>query len=504
LSFKIKYNEMSNVLRKALKIDITRALQGKTDDFSKKLSEIQQNAKNNRYNKGDAIELVPGVKVKFEGYQPSTDNVGFTSLDGRSKVTLTDLVEDFSVKFDVTPQGLPKIQDVNVKQRVADLEQKGYTPDQANVIATADAARVNNSALAKASDANEKVDAVVSPSAADSVNPDEVKKAISDNKTEIADEIDRASLNPTDAKNFLESNVFLGARRVAQAATGGKPVAPRLRRTTASKNLLESGTELTKRAEASATSPRVKKWFKRLGVFLGGAGILFLGAGLEDIIAACTEATIAAAADDHQQDQNGCWLIDSIALTETKVKLLTCGSFDVSTAMETCATQTYTGNNASTLTSCPDNTFNPCAKSSRSRATDQSVPLVPDVCDLYLYKDTAPAAVTGVTTKNACLDADGAALKDTQACSVYCSTENFNLPPHQTLVCRSLTYPEAYAHLLATIGIDPGEVFPPKDEEKKPPAGSTAAASGMSKPLIIAAAVLGSIALSLLVLYIVW
>jgi hypothetical protein len=494
---------MSKVFRNALKLNITDALEGKMDDLSKKISEIQQTK--NRLKIGDEIELAPGVKVKYAGSNPfEGGDVSFTSLDGNNTINLSDIISDFAIKFDATPNGLVKIEGVDVKALTSVYEQKGIPKDQASVIAVDEVSRVDNSQMMNSSKVTAKVDASVSPATVDSVKPAEVTSVITEKKGDVEIKIDTSSLNRTTATAFLESNLILDVARVGRKATGGTPVIPKLERALESKSLLDAGEKLTKGAEASKASSKVKKWFKRLGVFIGAVSVLFVGAALEDIIALATETTLAAAAEEHQKDQNGCWLIDSIALTETKVKLLTCGTFDVSTAMETCASQTYTPANAATITKCPATTFNPCAKSSRSRATDQSVPLVPDVCDMYLYKGTAPTAVTGVTTKNACLNTDGTPLKDTEACSVFCSTANFNLPSHQVLVCRSLTYPEAYAHLLATIGVDPSKVFPPKGETNPTETSGAPQLTAVSKPLVITAAVLGGVFLILLAIYFVW
>jgi hypothetical protein len=418
--------------------------------------------------------------------------------------TVDDFIQDLNIKVDLDANGtvnIKQLSDAQLEPFQIKLKDEGFPDDQITVMSNDRKAAVNNSELVKQSDISQQANSASSANK-NSVSEAEVKENISDQKNDLSDSIDRSTVTTAQAKENLQK--FFSTRDTARKATGGTPVIPKLERALESKGLLDAGEKLTKGAEASKASSKVKKWFKRLGVFIGAVSVLFVGAALEDIIALATETTLAAAAEEHQKDQNGCWLIDSIALTETKVKLLTCGTFDVSTAMETCASQTYTPANAATITKCPVTTFNPCAKSSRSRATDQSVPLVPDVCDMYLYKGTAPTAVTGVTTKNACLNTDGTPLKDTEACSVFCSTANFNLPSHQVLVCRSLTYPEAYAHLLATIGVDPSKVFPPKGETNPTETSGAPQLTAVSKPLVITAAVLGGVFLILLVIYFVW
>jgi len=226
---------------------------------------------------------------------------------------------------------------------------------------------------------------------------------------------------------------------------------------------------------------------------LVGSGVLNVvqGKTIDDLEDELTDVQLAHAANEHMKDRNGCYLIDrSKNYTKTKVKLLTCGHFDVAGALETCTTQSYAA--GKTLSECPTNTFNPCAKGSTNR--EGTGPLVPDACSTYLYKDTAPPAVAGVTVKDACETTDGKALDEKQACSVYCKTENFELPPMMDLVCEDMDYPTAFVDLMDQLGIPPEEVYPPVNPP--PPAAMT-----FSKPLLITTGVTAGLFLILGVIY---
>ena len=164
---------------------------------------------------------------------------------------------------------------------------------------------------------------------------------------------------------------------------------------------------------------------------------------------------IVAAAQQHQKDMNGCWLYNKVEGTLTKVKLLTCGHFAATAELETCATQAYTPGNDAAIVNCPAGTFNPCLKSSTQRTTNLSTPTVPNVCNAYLYNgSTPPLGVAGVTTTAAC-----AGVPAEQACSSYCKTELFNLPPTMQLICVDMDFATAYADLMSQLGYSPSELF---------------------------------------------
>jgi len=232
-------------------------------------------------------------------------------------------------------------------------------------------------------------------------------------------------------------------------------------------------------------------WIKRVAIatVLGVSGGVLAGFLLM--------RNVQAATQEHQKDLNGCFLInDQTGAPPVKIKLLTCGHYDVTGALETCRTQIYSTANAATITECAVNQFNPCARNSKSRASDTSVPLVPNVCDTYLYNETnAPLSVPGVTVKHACQNPDGSALTASEACSPYCKTENFNLPPEYKVVCTEVDPPTAFVDLLQNLGVDVDTVLPP--DPPSPPSAMTVA----SKPLVIAAGALGALTVILLAVY---
>ena len=250
--------------------------------------------------------------------------------------------------------------------------------------------------------------------------------------------------------------------------------------------------DFTKAVEDAATkgkiSPLVKKILIGTTGLVGTAALIGAGIGLGRNFP--YEATLAEAAEQHQKDLNGCWYYDyGKDGARTKVKLLTCGNADVSSATETCATQNYAATSAA-VSACPSGTFNPCAKDSRSRASGTSVPLVPNVCDYYLYNGDQPTAVQGVTTKDACKMPDGKALDSRAVCSPYCKSSNFNLEKNTDLFCVQVDYPTALLDLLVNLGVDPNNVVDPDAN-----AGAT------SKTLKIVAGVLGGIFVLLLIVY---
>lgn len=259
--------------------------------------------------------------------------------------------------------------------------------------------------------------------------------------------------------------------------------------------------EKVKRAqEAKRLSPQVidelnpdrnPNWNKRVAL------ATTIGVSVGVLTGYLLSRNVESAAVQHQKDVNGCYLVNTqTGDLPVKIKLLTCGHYDIAGAMETCATQIYSTANAATITECATNLFNPCARTSKSRASDTSVPLVPNVCDTYLYnQSTPPLSVPGVTVKNACQNPDGSALPATQACSAYCKTDNFNLPSEYEVVCVDIDSSTALVDLLETLGVDVDTVFPP-DPPSPPPASHA-----VSKPLAIAASVLGGVCVLLLAVY---
>lgn len=459
--------------------------------------------------KGEVFDLPGGIKVKYGGIDPATQTNYITDLADKPIGLVNDLIADLKIDIEVKPGGLTTVKQLEpdrLNQFEAEFKSNGMTDSQAKVAVDTLKDQINNSPLGKQIDNVIQVEKAQSQRYANNAPGSKVEADISAKKQEIDKVLYEAA---NDAKNAVEvpgNPNIKGAQDVLAKATGKNApgeVMNKLQRQGASEKLVtpeQVVNSLASEANSSTTlSTKVKSRFKTLGKIVLGLGVVGVLANVGNIIAACTESTLATAAEEHQKDLNGCWLIDSIALTETKLKLLTCGHYDVASALETCSTQVYNAANAATITECPTTTFNPCVKTSKSRATDRSVPLVPNVCDTYLYNGTAPAAVSGVTVKNACLREDGTPLKTTEACSVYCNTANFNLPSHQTLLCRSVDFPTAFAHLMSNLGVDPTTIFPP------PTQGQTAQEqpiTAVSKPLVIAAAVLGGVFLILLFVHI--
>jgi hypothetical protein len=166
------------------------------------------------------------------------------------------------------------------------------------------------------------------------------------------------------------------------------------------------------------------------------------------------DLTLLAAVRRHQKEVNGCWLYNKIEGTMKKVKLLTCGHFaDVRDAVDTCATQNYTSGNDAVITKCPPGVFNPCLRSSTQRTTNTATPKVPNVCSAYVYKGSpTPASVAGVTTTDTC-----SGVPADQACSSYCKSDLFDLPPTLQLICVDMDLMTAYADMMNEIGIPPSQ-----------------------------------------------
>lgn len=233
-------------------------------------------------------------------------------------------------------------------------------------------------------------------------------------------------------------------------------------------------------------------WTNRQKLAAGVGGTLVVAAAVGALDWYLTRSNVAATVAEHQQDLNGCWMYNRLDGTKTKVKLLSCGSLDLASAIETCTTQSFP---SSVITECPPTTFNPCTRDSTSRSTDAAVPLVPNVCSAYLYNTpTAPPAIAGVTLIPACRKEDGTSLPQNQSCSPYCKTENFDLPPYLALMCIDVDFTTAFVDLVSALGYEPETIFPPANATKP-------ADTSVSKPLLIAAAVLGGVLLVLLGIY---
>lgn len=241
-------------------------------------------------------------------------------------------------------------------------------------------------------------------------------------------------------------------------------------------------------------APKSSAWTNRQKLAAGVAVGTGVAAGTAALTWYLTRATLVGATAQHQEDLNGCWMYNELDGTKTKVKLLSCGTLDLKSAMETCTTQAFPPASGTSITKCPDTVFNPCVRGSKSRSSDSAVPLVPNVCDAYVYKGDAPSAVSGVKLIPACLKEDGTALPAGQSCSPYCRTANFNLPSYLKLMCINVDFNTAFVDLVSALGYDPDKVFPPLNQPQPP--------QEVSKPLLIATIVLG--ALFLLVLGIYW
>jgi hypothetical protein len=238
--------------------------------------------------------------------------------------------------------------------------------------------------------------------------------------------------------------------------------------------------------------PKSSSWTRREKIAAGAvAGTLLAGAGITAGLAWYrARASMAAAASQHQQDLNGCWMYNKLDGTKVKVKLLSCGDLDLASAMETCSTQSFSAAESATITDCAKTTFNPCIQSSKSRSSDPLTPLVPNVCDRYVYNTpSAPTAIEGVTTVPACRKLDGTSLPAKQSCSPYCQSENFNLPPHLALMCVDVDFSTAFVDLVSALGYNPDTIFPPANAPSPP------ASPGLSKPVFIALTVIGVVLL---------
>jgi len=201
----------------------------------------------------------------------------------------------------------------------------------------------------------------------------------------------------------------------------------------------------------------------------------------------------------HSETREGCYLYDHDTGVFSRVDLLTCGNVAASsTSMPTCATQSFTTESTTTFNECELTQFNPCTKTAKSRSSVATTPLVPNVCDTYLYKGTAPPAVTGVTTRDACKTETGAALPPGQTCSPYCKSENFDLDENQALICYPNQFLPKFIELASALKIEPHDVTgtPPPDDE------DSADSSKRTKILTIAAASVGGLAFLLMCVWV--
>jgi hypothetical protein len=128
-------------------------------------------------------------------------------------------------------------------------------------------------------------------------------------------------------------------------------------------------------------------------------------------------------------EQNGCRMYHSTEGLQDKVQLLTCkdeyaenGSEDAP-LRSTCTTQAYPPASGTSIAPCATNTWNPCLASAKNRDSTGTAPLVPNVCDTYLYRKLPGAkdSDTGVNALNAC-----ASTQKNGTCSKeYCNIEAF-------------------------------------------------------------------------------
>jgi hypothetical protein len=316
-----------------------------------------------------------------------------------------------------------------------------------------------------------------------------ISQATINSLTDNINTLQQANVRLTQAVEKLQNSIV---------ALRSKPLEQQV--TTVAQNLDE---KLSNAVSKGSVGTRVWEWTKRNKFRLLAAGTFGAVVGWAATAAAraqaANEALIASLGDvaaEHQKDLNGCFLYDRAKGTKTKIALLTCNNATLTNAIETCLTQSYTAG-GSALNECSDTTFNPCIKDSTNRSG--SGPLVPDACSKYLYKGTKPADVSGVTTIDACRTAGGAVLGKDQSCSIYCKTENFDLPPMIDLLCVSVDLPTAFVDLLSKLDIDPKTVYPPNPPPPPPAAGFWSQPA--SKPLMITAGILGGCVIVLLAVY---
>jgi hypothetical protein len=299
----------------------------------------------------------------------------------------------------------------------------------------------------------------------------ETKEIDLDNQAEAKNNIDEIKNEETVESQFLDENgqTELIEQITVDAQAAGVDTMTFLQR------------RLKDNPQAIARLEKIKNsWLYRNKNNLSVLGTV--GGAITGLALSLDKKALRDEAINRQKETNGCFLINLITNEKTKISLLTCGDFDTGKVIQTCATQLYTS--GATINECPTSTFNPCTINSKSRSSDPAVPLVPNVCDKYLYKGTAPSPVEGVTTLTACPDTVSS------PCSGYCKSANFNLPENFELQCIDVDYMTIYLNLVEEIGYDANTLFPPKIASSTP-----------AKALIIATAVLGTVFLLVAVYY---
>lgn len=159
----------------------------------------------------------------------------------------------------------------------------------------------------------------------------------------------------------------------------------------------------------------------------------------------------------YRNEQNGCRMFHKTKGLQDKVQLLTCrdeyaeaGSDDVP-LRSTCTTQAYPPASGTSIASCAPTAWNPCLANAKIRDSTGTAPLVPNVCDSYLYRKTLGPndQVDSLQTVNACASTqkEGTCSKD------YCNIETFSdtfrkqLTDDISLQCNSISFTQALIQL---------------------------------------------------------
>lgn len=491
---------------------------------------------------GDDIDMLVGTgdqgkMVRFKAGQQGFAPIGFIDEGGKLK-NLDDL-NDTRLKESLTKDsfmyadmGSPQFKVFgrtddainSIKARAEALEKNlklsnpGLTPSQRKSLISKEENKLLNVKVTQENIALGKADDVVTksvgPPSAAAPNPTQVaddvakmQEKVSSLQKQIVEQqnVSKAQINSlNESVTKLETQNVRLAAALEEAQSGLVALSSRTpegQLTTVAGKMDDAASDaVAKGSLGSRAMEWVKKHkFKILAAGTFGAVVGWAATAEARAKAANTAlmASLGAAAVEHQKDLNGCFLYDRAKGTKTKIALLTCNNATLTEAIQTCLTQSYTAG-GSALTACSATTFNPCVKDSTNRSG--SGPMAPNACSKYLYKGTKPTDVAGVTTIDACKTESGAALGANQSCSVYCKTENFDLPPMVDLLCVSVDLPTAFVDLITKLGIDPEKVYPPKDKNKAPPAAGFWSQPA-STPLLITTGILGGVLLILLSVY---
>ena len=167
--------------------------------------------------------------------------------------------------------------------------------------------------------------------------------------------------------------------------------------------------------------------------------------------------------DNRRKQENGCRLVHRTDGEQGKVELLTCDDALNEAARQTsskvrlvptCTTQNYPNQ---TMVACSTETFNPCLSDAKSRApTDQqSYPLVPDLCDKYLYRKALGSKDTSAQVQR--INACGVTTKGETCSKEYCNASKFAALKDQkdlALQCYNLTWGETFVKQMLEWGED--------------------------------------------------